>query len=86
MVNYLLEGFDLLKDVLSVGLYGSFLSLMVVGSDSASLFDDLLNNLYGRLEVLVQLELGVLNEGTLGVLGDDAADGGPEYSLEYFIR
>ena len=59
---------------------------MVVGGDSASLFDDLLNNLDGRLEVLVVLELGVLNEGTRGMLGDDATDSGPEYSLEYFIR
>ena len=59
---------------------------MVVGSDGASLFDNLLNNLDGRLEVLVQLKLGVLNEGTVGMLGDNAADGGPENSLEYLIR
>ena len=59
---------------------------MVVGSDGASFFDDLLDNLNGRLEVLVQLKLGVLNEGTRGALGDDIADGGPENSFEYFIR
>ena len=58
---------------------------MVVGSDSAGFLDDLLNDLYGRLEVLVILELGVLNEGTGGVLEDDAIYSGPEYSLEYFI-
>ena len=59
---------------------------MIVGSDCACLFDNLFDYLYGRLDVLVELYLGVLNEGTLGVLVYDAADSGPEYSLEYFIR
>ena len=59
---------------------------MIVGSDSADFLDDLLDDLYGRLEVLIELQLGVLNEGTRGMLGDDAANGGPEYSFEYFIR
>ena len=59
---------------------------MIVGSDGASLLDDFLNNLNGRLEILVELKLGVLNEGTIGVLGDDATDSCPEDSLEYFIR
>ena len=59
---------------------------MVVGSDCASFFDYLFDNLDGRLEVLVELEFGVLNEGTLGVLGDDVTYSGPEDSLDYFIR
>ena len=59
---------------------------MVVGSDSANLLDDFLNNFDWRLQVLVQLEFGVLDVGTIGVLGDDATDSGPEYSFEYFIR
>ena len=32
------------------------------------------------------MEFGVLNEGNVGVLGNDATDCGPENSLEYFIR
>ena len=55
---------------------------MVVGSDSGSLLDDLFNNLNGGLEILVELELVVLVEGTTGVLGDDATEICPEDSSE----
>ena len=80
------EFFYLVFDILYVSLCCFFLSSVVVGSDCASFFDDFLYNLYGRLKVLVELEFGVLNEGTGGVFGDDVADCGPENSFEYFIR
>ena len=58
---------------------------MVVGSDSAGLLDDLVNNLNGGLEILIELELVVLVEGTLGVLGDDATDSCLEDSLDNLV-
>ena len=61
------------------------LSFVVVGSDGAGLFDNLLNNLHGGLEVLIELELVVFVEGPLCVLGYDTADTSLEDSLEDLV-